>query len=465
MNKKVLSTLLAASLLAVSAGACGADKQAPSGQEQPDTSPIVEDGAEETGPEGNAAENSENTESADSSDTDVTNGISNESGENNADASPVSVTFEENTDEIKAEDGTLLLENSTSMPVVTIEGTDEIAAKINADIETYYNLSSDEETLEMAKSDYEASQADENGGWFHGYAQSVTADVTRVDDKVLALELTAYSDTGGAHGNYGVIAKNYDLKTGELISFDDLSEDYAAFHATALDYIVNLAATPAYQERLFGPTKEDLDSALFEEGHWIFTQSGISFMSDPYVLGPYAAGEIYFRLPYEKAYDLGLKDDYRYNGAFMEERYYTSQYDMTTMETVIDGTPEYSFDLNGDGTGEDIAFYGLIPSTENESEKYSLYIDGKDWGGVIQEALGDAAVNGYLETTYALYDRDPSDSLTEIAVLFTEFDNAAAGNGSTGQKKYSYLFRYTPEKELQFTERVDGFITKPSTQQ
>lgn len=468
MKKKSLVILFAASVLALLASACGADNQNPSGQEQPEVFPIdkgAESDAEGTSSEGEGAGNSENAESADSSDTDVTIDVPEESGESTAAPCPVSVTFEETSDEIKADDGTVLLENSTSMPVVTIEGADEIAAKINADIETHYNLSSDGETLEMAKSDYEASQADENGGWFHGYAQSVTANVTRMDDKVLSLEITAYSDTGGAHGNYGVIVKNYNVKTGELISLEDLSDDYAAFHATALDYIVNLAQTPTYQEKLFGPTKEDLDSTLFEEGEWVFTQSGISFMSDPYVLSPYAAGEIYFRIPYEKAYDLGLKDDYRYDGNFMEERYYTSHYDTDTMETVIDGTPEYNFDLNGDGTEEGIAFYGQLYSSENESEKYGLYIDGTNWGSVLQETFGDDPTNGYFETTYALYDSDPSDELTEIAVLFTLFGEHEEESGRSDTHPYTYLFQYTKESELQFKERLDGYITNPLSAQ
>lgn len=463
MKKKSLSVLLAASLLALSAGACGTDNTAPSGQEEPDITPI-DSAPADTEETAQQTENTDHPENQEVSDTDVTNEDASKPGEGAA-SSPVSVTFEETRDEIKADDGTVLLENSTSMPVVAIEGADDIAAKINADIETHYNLSSDEETLEMAKSDYEASQADEDGGWFHGYAQSVTANVTRMDDKVLSLEITAYSDTGGAHGNYGVIGKNYDIKTGELISLEDLTGDYDAFHAAALDYIVNLTETPTYQEKLFGPSKDDLDSALFEWGKWVFTQSGISFMSDPYVLGPYAAGEIYFRIPYEKAYDLGLKEAYRYDGNFMEERYYTSHYDTNTMETVIDGTPEYSFDLNGDGTEEGIAFYGQIYSTESsdksESEKYGLYIDGTNWGNVVWEALGDAPSNGYSENFYALYDSDPSDDLTEIAVLFTEFGEYDEETGRSDTHPYTYLFQYTAENELQFKERLDGFITNP----
>lgn len=460
MKKKSLSVLLAASLLALSASACGTDNTTPSEQETPDGAPADN---EETADTDETADTEIPVETAEEGDSDVTtdDAAQSEETEITATPSPVSVTFVETNDEIKADDGTLLLENSTSMPVVTIEGADDIAAKINADIETHYNLSADEETLEMAKSDYESSQADEDGGWFRGYSQSVTADVTRMDDKVLSLELTAYLDTGGAHGNFGSAGVNYDLRTGELISLEDLSEDYAAFHATALDYMVNLAESPAYRDRLFEPSKEDLDSTLFEWGKWVFTQSGINFFADPYALGPYASGEIYFRLPYEKAYDLGLKEEYRYNGNFMEERYYTSQYGADSTEPLIDGTPEYSFDLNGDGTEEGIAFYGQVFATETGAGEYSFYIDGTDWGNVVLEALGDAPSHGYSENTYALYDSNPSDNLTEIAVLFTEFGEYNEESGLSETHPYTYLFQYTAENELQFKERLDGYITNP----
>lgn len=463
MKRKSLSIWLAASLLALSVSACGADNKTPSAQEGLEITPIDDESgrAEGTDLDGTDTANTDSPENGGApgnSDVPVTNSDTTDS---ESVPSPVTVTASESHDESKAEDGTVLLTNDVSKPVVSIEGAEDIAAKINANIEEYYAIfySGDEETLAMAKSDYEAKQGDPDFGTFYGYANSASFRVTRMDDKVLSLEITSYSDTGGAHGNYGSVGRNYDLKTGELIGLDDLSEDSAAFHATILDYMVNLAETPSYKERLFEPTKADLDSALFNGESWFFTQSGVSLFSNPYALGPYASGEIYFRLPYEKAYELGLKEDYRYNGNFTEERYYTSQYEPNTMETRIDGTPEYSFDLNGDGTPEGIAFYGLAVNPDDGSQTFACYIDGTDWGAVLEEQLGERSKHGYLDTTYALYDVDPSDNLTEIAVLFTEF--AESPDSASESRKYTLLFRYTEDKELQFLEQRDGFVTEP----
>lgn len=439
MKKMKRSFILpAAALLVVSLSACAAAD------------------ASQSGTDGDVGDTTGKT---DKNDTSVTEEDASETSNN---ANSIQVTIQKTHEEFKADDGTILLTNDTEMPVVTIQGAEDIAAKINKDIEEYYTAFSedDSEVLEWARSDYEERQGTDEEAWFNGYTQDLTVSVTRMDDQVLTYKLTAGAYTGGAHGNYGSVAKNYDMTTGELIRFEDLAEDISRFHAAALDYMVNLAETPSYKERLFEPTKADLDSALFQTGSWVFTGSGIRFFSDPYVLGPYSSGEIGFTLPYEKAYEIGLKDTYRYTGNFMEERYYTSHYDTDTMENIpLDGEPEYFFDLDGDGTEEGIAFYGFVYDAENEGGKISLFIDGTDWGDMVRAQINTDA--GYLEETYLLYDEDPSDNLTEIAVLSTEFYDDGSDSGITGRHYYTYLFQYTPEKELQFTKRLDGYLTNP----
>lgn len=473
MKKKSLSVLLAASLLALSASTCGADKQSPSGQSQPGVSPIEEESGSDT--EGSASEDHEtdqpeNADSANSSDTNVTNNVSVESGENtdkteqNATENPVSVTFEKSIDEIKGDDGTVICTNSVQMPVVSIRGADEIAEKINADLEEYYKTFSTDNngTVDMAREDYAASLGED--GWeFLSYSTDISVKVTRMDDAVISFQITLYDYTGGAHSNYGSSGRNYSTKTGELIAFDEIAEDYAAFHATALDYMINLADTPAYRGRLFGPpSKTDLDDALFQTDHWIFTRSGISFLAAPYLLGPYASGEIAFMLPYEKAYDMGLKEDYRYNGNFVEERYYICEYDPETFEPVVDGTPDCHFDLDGDGTEEGLAFYGQVVDPATGESRYAFYIDGKDYGDAINDELQNISDNGYMENTYALYYADAPDSgVPAIAVLFTEFGEGTDSDGNPVRYPRSFIFTYTKEKGLNYLYWAEGFVTLP----
>lgn len=460
MRQKSLLILLTAALLSAGLSACGTKNNSDSDTGL-EISPISDDGdsagaeTENQQDASQAGDTAENT--ADDSDTDVISDIS-DSGQQGAEDNPVSVTFEKSIDEIKSDDGTVICTNSVQMPVVSIKGAEDIAEKINADLEEYYKTFStgNNGTVEMAREDYAASLGED--GWdFLGYSTDISVKVTRMDDAVISFQITLYDFTGGAHGNYGSGGRNYSAKTGELLSFDEIAGDYEAFHATVLDYMINLAESPAYKDKLFGPpSKDDLDSALFDGDNWVFTRSGISFLAAPYVLGPYASGEIAFMLPYEKAYELGLKEDYRYNGNFVDERYYIYKSDPETFEPIVDGTPDCYFDLDGDGTEEGLAFYGQVVDPETGESSYAFYIDGKDYGDVINDELENINDNGYMENTYALYHADaPDGGVPTIAVLFTELGE--------GEDRYprSFIFGYTKEKGLYYMYWEEGFVTMP----
>lgn len=466
MRQKSLLILLTTALLSAGLSACGTKNNSDSDTGL-EISPISDDedstGAETENPQdaSQAGDTAENT--ADDSDTDVISDIS-DSGQQGDEDNPVSVTFEKSIDEIKSDDGTVICTNSVQMPVVSIKGAEDIAEKINADLEEYYKTFStgNNGTVEMAREDYAASLGED--GWdFLGYSTDISVKVTRMDDAVISFQITLYDFTGGAHGNYGSGGRNYSAKTGELLSFDEISGDYEAFHATVLDYMINLAESPAYKDKLFGPpSKDDLDSALFDGDNWVFTRSGISFLAAPYVLGPYASGEIAFMLPYEKAYELGLKEDYRYNGNFVDERYYIYKSDPETFEPIVDGTPDCYFDLDGDGTEEGLAFYGQIVDPETGESSYAFYIDGKDYGDVINDELENINDNGYMENTYALYHADaPDGGVPAIAVLFTEFGEGTDSDGNPVSQPLSFIFGYTKEMGLYYMYWDEGFVTLP----
>ena len=466
MRQKSLLILLTTALLSAGLSACGTKNNSDSDTGL-EISPISDDedstGAETENPQdaSQAGDTAENT--ADDSDTDVISDIS-DSGQQGDEDNPVSVTFEKSIDEIKSDDGTVICTNSVQMPVVSIKGAEDIAEKINADLEEYYKTFStgNNGTVEMAREDYAASLGED--GWdFLGYSTDISVKVTRMDDAVISFQITLYDFTGGAHGNYGSGGRNYSAKTGELLSFDEISGDYEAFHATVLDYMINLAESPAYKDKLFGPpSKDDLDSALFDGDNWVFTRSGISFLAAPYVLGPYASGEIAFMLPYEKAYELGLKEDYRYNGNFVDERYYIYKSDPETFEPIVDGTPDCYFDLDGDGTEEGLAFYGQVVDPETGESSYAFYIDGKDYGDVIDDELQNINDNGYMENTYALYHADaPDGGVPAIAVLFTEFGEGTDSDGNPVSQPLSFIFGYTKEMGLYYMYWDEGFVTLP----
>lgn len=465
-----ISAALLAVLFAASLSACGTENNADA-----NTGQALSDGANDetsdkaqTKPAENDADMTQSegdaNEAVNGANNTDTNVINNASVEDTQAVPNVTVTFEKILDETKADDGTVIHVNSVQLPVVSIEGAEDIAEKINRDIAAYYDTFSADEAISMAKEDYAASLEEDGWNFIISYCNSIYTEVTRMDDAVVSFEITYDEYTGGAHGNGGTVGRNYSTKTGELIAFDELSEDSEAFRAVVHNDMFLLATeSPAYQDKLFSsPTKADLESILFRDEGWVFTLSGISFLVDPYVLGPYSSGEIHFRLPYEKAYDFGLKEAYRYTGNFVDERYYIYKYDHETFAPIVDSTPDCYFDLDGDGTEEGLAFYGQVVDPETAESRYAFYIDGKDYGNVIDDELQNIKDNGYPETTYALYHADaPNGGVPAIAVLFTEFGEGEDENGDPLRYPRSFIFGYTKEKGLYYMYWEEDFVTLP----
>ncbi len=364
----------------------------------------------------------------------------------------ITITYEETSSEASADDGTVLLTWSCQKPVVSIEGNEQAAAKINADLDAYYATFGDSDAyLDYAKDDY-AFRLDEGiTDTMIAYSDDVYVAATRADSSVISFEITFASYTGGAHGNYASIGRNYNAVTGDLITFEDLSADAATFRTSVLGYLTDLSALSSYADRMFAPgTRENIESVLLADEKWFFTNDGIAFISDPYCLGPYAAGTIYFPVSYADIASMGLKEDYAYPGTLMIRQPYQSAYDNETGEISLTEEGEYSYDLNGDGTADNIAFYDMVYDSDTAESSLHLFINGVDLQDVLKEHIDLS--KGYLSgTDYLLYDMDSSDSYVEIAVPFSIVDG----------DKVSYFFRYTRQGTLEYLGQVTGDVSRP----
>lgn len=449
MKKKWLIALLSLTTLGLTA--CGS-------QQETQVPPVKT----ETIPEQSLSDSEEETASPEETETDTQKPTTDVAEETSFDADAfiaansvaygITITYEETSSEANADDGTPLLTQSCQKPVVSIEGNEQAAARINADLDAYYATFGDSDAyLNDAKDDYAFRLEDGTGDTMIAYSDDVYAAVTRADSSVISFEITFASYTGGAHGNYGSIGRNYNAVTGDLITFEDLSTDTASFRDSVLDYLVGLSTTPSYADRIFVPgTREDIESVLLADEKWFFTKDGIDFISDPYCLGPYAAGTIYFPIPYADIISMGLKEDYAYPGTLMVRHPYQSAYDNETGEISLTGEGEYSYDLNGDGTEDNIAFYYMVYDSDTAESGLHLFINGVDWQEVLNEHIDSS--NGYLSSTdYLLYDMDSSDSYVEIAVPFSIVDG----------DKISYFFRYTRQGTLEYLGQVTGDVSRP----
>lgn len=355
----------------------------------------------------------------------------------------VAIDWQADETQDTAEDGTVLFISSLYYPVVYIEGNEEAAAKINADIQDRLILfQQDTSVRDFARENY----VPENSG-FISYSRDFTFASRRADSNVISFEAVFYSYSGGAHGNYTSIGINYSTQTGELIDFKELGENADSFRTDTFAYNRALADTKPYQNKMYKrPSDEALESVLYADDKWFLSAEGLTFISDTYALGPYAGGAIDFTIPCQKLEQMGLKEEYRYTGHL-------------TMR-LQDSLP-VSMDLNGDGTEETIlsdTVYDGSPDAKNEFTAYLLIndIDVIKYNEELEKLLHD-----FPWAQCVLYDLEPSDNMVEIAFITTEY----IGEDDTPLFT-SFFFRYdnTPDRKkitITYLGKTKGYLLEP----
>lgn len=355
-------------------------------------------------------------------------------------SSSVTVNMETEEKKLTTEDGKTYLTLKCTYPVISIEGNGTAAENINADIRS--NIDS----FYVEKDYYEDLKSDAahwNGGT--NYNRTLFYSVKRADDKVISFTVYEGEYTFGLHTQSFEIGVNYNTETGNQITFENLSDDPDAFHAATLAYNIELAATDAYEHRMFPQNSmtDALESVLYENDVWYLSTYGLSFMSNPYMLGSYVAGTIEFIIPYSALAEMGLKDMYTYT-------------DRLIVKLPDIGSEEESIDLNNDGiTDAVVSYYEFVNiDTENDTYTYRPHftVNGTDFAldgsDDVIEKLGN------IEAIY-LYDLDINDNYVELVTSSWEL-------GADGYCEYSNFFRYTENGSLVYLGRVKGDITDPT---
>lgn len=177
---------------------------------------------------------------------------------------------------------------SASVSWERIKLSDEDAARfpeLNEALETYNKDSKENaeyvltDLCNMAKDSLEYGFGTSEFTWY--------TDVTffRADASVVSFIESVYSFTGGVHGNYWYVGKNYDAESGKEINLEDVLAD-----AESLESILNEKIMEKYADVVF----VDIESALAEyeltDYQWTMGYDGITFWFSPYEIAPYAAG-------------------------------------------------------------------------------------------------------------------------------------------------------------------------------
>ena len=139
-----------------------------------------------------------------------------------ADSTVIQIKLDRVKDEIKAEDGHVLVSYAYDRPTVTISGNSAaqsaIQTSLNALVDkdlTYVK----EDLYTIAQGDYQALGKDATP-----CTSELNLTVTRSDDTVISLVADEIQDAGGAHGSDWRSGWNYDTETGQLLTF--LSREY-----------------------------------------------------------------------------------------------------------------------------------------------------------------------------------------------------------------------------------------------
>ena len=363
--------------------------------------------------------------------------------------SSVSVTMKTEVIPLIDENGITYYTLSSTYPVISIEGNESAAEKINADIRSRiepFLSESESESYEWAKNwaNYLNGTEAVYRRLDTGFNEDWTYEVTRADDNVISFAITECFYEGGLHEQFNTIGVSYDTNTGEQISFDDLSEDTEHFRMATLAYNQALAETEAYSKLMYPKDSKaifaanTLEDVLYRDDKWYLSANGLVFLSNPYALGPFASGLIEFTIPYSDLEDMGFNEAYTYTGRLI----------VKLLDREI-----YSVDLNGDGDEETVAYYCFISDdTDTYIEKgVHLIIDGFDLGqdgdDDTKELLAD-----YMYSDLVLYDLDINDDYVEV-VLLTGW---LVGRENT---YYSNFFRYTKDGSLVYLGRVKGNVT------
>ncbi len=323
----------------------------------------------------------------------------------------VEITYENESDVNTAPDGTEIYRYDYSYPVVTIKGNQEASEAIAKDQQQRRErfMEGSKENQQTAEEGYNNIEVEEDQDYFEGYREDISYQGERKDDKVISFVSSYYAYLGGAHGSSYMEGVNYDVKTGKVLTLEDIFTDPEATMEEIKAFMLEQCESPTFKPRLFPDYEDYLDDVLTDE-YWYFSEEGMHVISNEYMLGTYAAGSFEFIIPYEELTE--LKEEYAYTGVYVYP--------------VINGFT-IEKDLDSDGQKETICYSAIEPEPEIEvtedGEEYSVYgslecslkindVDVTEQFFKLTEYIPESGYDYYYLT-----DLDENDDYIELAIL------------------------------------------------
>ena len=218
---------------------------------------------------------------------------------------------------LTAEDGTeVLVSKSTAYDIVYPEVSDAQKA-IQKDLEqvvTDFHKDSNKQEEDAQTYYQEFLKGGGKKEAFTPYTFELTCKPLRADNNVVSILFYSYAYCGGAHGSLATFARNYDAKTGKVLTMKDFGEEVSSLVTdNAVKFINAIQDTDdAFFYDKVKAADESVQSML-ETGSFYLSQDGLVLIDGQYLLQPYAAGIVEFTTSYD---DLRgkLNDEYTLPG-------------------------------------------------------------------------------------------------------------------------------------------------------
>lgn len=334
----------------------------------------------------------------------------------------------------------------------------------------------------LAKSAYEHySYLDSEGDVeaFPTYYYNTHYSVQRMDDTVFSAVKYEEAYMGGAHGSSIQSGVNFDMKTGEAITLADLSDDQEKFTSFIKEKLLVLADEKQAEENLFFPEYQENIADVITDDTFYFSKEGLRFISQEYVLQPYAAGTVVLCIPYDELKGQ-LKDEY-----FPTDVSWDFEVTETSNEPmVVTYQPDfvadvvnpmlYSF-LNWSGLlyfyGDDVTFDTLTPEAAMSMAGFAVIYnhaydeswakeitedDAVYYGYAIPSDLLDAYTNNYFGKTYDVTSFESSEKYPMIKPLEDGSLLVCVGDWGTTAPEFE-VAEYAKNEDDSYTVSVNYF--------
>ena len=170
-----------------------------------------------------------------------------------------------------------------------------------AGIDQYFSFCRDDFERRADGMSSEAAQAVQNG--YGPYSFDSDYNVECSSGGIFSVSRRASEYTGGVHGMTFVFCENFSVSTGRLLTLDDFfTVDQPAYTARLVGELHRLI--DAYPGELFGQESKDIVEQAFPYDSFVVTKDGLSFIFEPYRIGPYSAGIVRLDIGWAAIYDI-----------------------------------------------------------------------------------------------------------------------------------------------------------------